>query len=288
MLPPKRTPHPLLALLAVCALLLATACATKEDNLVARLSQQQIQQHFQEGTNALRDSNYKRAIKNFAVIAHDHPYSELAPRSQILLAFAHYRKKQKVEAIIEVESFIAAYPSSPSLAYALYLKGLVYFQNVQHIERTQVDMKQAEQAFQTLINKFPASAYAQDAKTKLNLVRTQLVAHDMQSARFYLVRKKPLAAAEHLLETLGEYPTTLYTPEMLYRLVEASLSIGLFEEALLWQDFLQVNYPKSRWTEKADRKINRSKTPEKIRTVLRIPQNAPSPAALPPKQKQQP
>ena len=288
--PKKYTPPSLLALLStlVLVLALAPACTTKNNDTITRLSQQQIEQHFQTGTNALRNNNYKIAIKNLTVIAHDHPYSELAPRAQILLAFAYYRKKQKIEALVEVESFISAYPSSPSIGYALYLKGLIYFQNVQHIERTQVDMVKAEEAFQTLINRFSSSNYAQDAKTKLNLVRTQLVAHDMQAARFYLKNKKPLAAAKQLIATLSQYPSNIYTPETLYRMVEASLGIGLVEEALLWQDFLNINYPNERWTKKAAQKIKRSRAPEQIEIILRIPDNAPSPAALPPQQTQQP
>ena len=285
---PKKLAPPPLALLAALALLLLAACTNTKDATIARLSQQQIQQHFQQGTTALRNKKYKQAIQNLKVIAHDHPYSELAPRAQILLAFAHYRKKQKVEALVEVESFLQAYPSSPSLAYALYLKGLVYFQNVQHVERTQVDMTQAGEAFQILINKFPSSPYAHDAKTKLNLVQTQLVAHNIQAARFYLRNKNPLAAAQQILEALAEYPTTLYTPEMLYRLVEASLSLGLVEEARIWQDFLNINYRESRWTKKATRKMTQSQTNKKTQILLKIPNNAPSPAALPPKQTPQP
>ena len=273
--------------LACAAVLALSACAKNKDkDSIARLSQQQLVQSFENGVENLRRKKYKKAAQSLAVIAHDHPYSSLAPRAQLLLAYAYYRRNRKIEALVEAESFILAYPASPSLAYALYLKGLIYFQNVQHVERTQEDMQQARIAFEALQEKFPRSPYANDAKSKLNLVATQLVAHDMQNARFYLKHKKPLAAADLLIKILVEYPNTLYTAEVLYRLVEASLSLGMVEEAIIWQDFLAVNYPDESWSEKADKRVKKSSTPERIKIITKNPANAPSPAALPPKQTQ--
>ena len=255
-------PSALLALACIAIITLAACAKNKDKDSIARLSQQQLVQNFENGVENLRRKKYKKAAAELAVIAHDHPYSSLAPRAQLLLAYAYYRRNKKVEALVEAESFVLAYPASPSLAYALYLKGLIYFQNIQHVERTQEDMKQAREAFEALQTKFPRSPYANDAKSKLNLIATQLVAHDMQNARFYLKHKKPLAAADLLIQILVEYPNTLYTAEVLYRLVEASLSLGMVEEALIWQDFLAVNYPNDTWADKASKRINKSSTPE--------------------------
>ncbi len=282
----KIIPKTLLALACVAVLAMSACAKNNEKESITRLSQQQLAKSFEVGVENLRRKNYKKAARSLAVIAHDHPYSSLAPRAQLLLAYAYYKRNKKVEALVEAESFILAYPASPSLAYALYLKGLIYFQNLQHVERTQEDMKQARSAFEALQTKFPRSPYANDAKSKLNLVATQLVAHDMQNARFYLKHRKPLAAADLLIKILEEYPNTLYTAEVLYRLVEASLSLGMVEEAIIWQDFLAVNYPNDVWTQKANKRVEKSSTPERIKIITRNPTNAPSPAALPPKQTQ--
>ena len=269
-------------LLLALAFFLLTSCA-KDDDAIVRLSSEQLEQSFASASESLRRENYKQAINSLSLIAHDHPYSALAPRAQLLLAYAYYKKGRKTEALVEAETFILAYPASPSLAYALYLKGLIYFQNIRHIERSQEDMVKARGAFEMLERRFPASAYAHDAKDKLNLIATQLVGHEIQNARFYLKHRRAMSAAEQLIIVLSNYPNTLYTPEILYRLVEASLSLGLVEEALLWHDFLALNFPDSKWRLKGDKRLAKSKASERIKVLIKIPDTGASPAALPPK-----
>jgi len=51
----------------------------------------------------------------------------LAQQAQLDKAYAHYKAGEPVLAIATLDRFIKLHPSSPALDYALYLKGIVNF-----------------------------------------------------------------------------------------------------------------------------------------------------------------
>jgi outer membrane protein assembly factor BamD len=115
------------------------------------------------------------------------------------------------------------------------------------VMQDQSNADKALQAFTALVEKFPNSEYAADAKSKMQVARDQLAAKEMQVGRFYLTRKNYPAAINRFHQVLGKYQTTRHTEEALYRLTEAYLGMGVTTEAQTAAAILGHNFPDSQW-----------------------------------------
>ena len=71
----------------------------------------------------------------------------------------------------------------------------------------------------------------------------------MEIGRYYLRRKHYSAAINRFRVVVEDFQTTSHTPEALHRLVEAYLSLGLFDEAQTAGAILGYNYRSTQWYE---------------------------------------
>jgi outer membrane protein assembly factor BamD len=79
------------------------------------------------------------------------------------------------------------------------------------------------------------------------MVNDQLAGKEMAIGRWYLRQNDTLAAIGRFRAVVDRYQTTSHTPEALYRLVEAYLTLGLLDEAKKDGAVLGFNYPGDRW-----------------------------------------
>ena len=92
---------------------------------------------------------------------------------------------------------------------------------------------------------------ATDAREKLRLVRDQLAGHELVVGRIYLTQNRYLAAQNRFKKVIEAYPTTAQVPEAFYCLVEASLALGLKQEARRYGATLGFNFPDNPWYHRA-------------------------------------
>ena len=69
----------------------------------------------------------------------------------------------------------------------------------------------------------------------------------MEIGRYYLKREHYTAAINRFRVVVEDFQTTTHTPEALYRLIEAYLSLGLVNEAQTAGAILGYNYQSSDW-----------------------------------------
>ena len=79
------------------------------------------------------------------------------------------------------------------------------------------------------------------------MVNDQLAGKEMTIGRYYLRQGDTLAAIGRFKTVVDRYQTTSHTPEALYRLVEAYLTLGLLDEAKKNGAVLGYNYPGDAW-----------------------------------------
>jgi outer membrane protein assembly factor BamD len=79
------------------------------------------------------------------------------------------------------------------------------------------------------------------------MVNDQLAGKEMTIGRYYLRNGDTLAAVGRFKTVIDRYQTTTHTPEALYRLVEAYLTLGLLDEAKKNGAVLGFNYPGDAW-----------------------------------------
>ena len=215
------------------------------------------------GTDNLDHHHWTAAIDYFDEVERQHPYSEWARRSILMEAYAYYESNQYEDAISTADRFIQLYPGSPQAAYAFYLKSVCYFEQIMDVQRDQGATANALAQLREVSKRYPSTGYAEDARVKMDMVNDQLAGKEMSVGRWYLRQNQPLAAIGRFKAVVDKYQTTSHTPEALYRLVEAYLTVGLTDEARRNAAVLGFNYPGDRWYADAYRLMAANKlTPE--------------------------
>ena len=203
---------------------------------------------WQDATRFLRNKNYTEAASTFEEIDKQHPYSKLAKQGQVMSAYTYYISSDYNNSLYAIDRFIALYPADKkTIPYMLYLKGLCYYEQINDVNLDQEPSRNARNAYEELIKKYPNSKYNKDVKKKMLLVEDQLAAQEMNIGRFYQKKNSHLAAIQRFQVVIKDYNTTAQTPEALYRLTESYLSLGILEEAKKTTSLLSYNYKKSNW-----------------------------------------
>lgn len=204
---------------------------------------------FDSAQEAFNEKNYQQATNLFNEVERQHPYSQWATKAQLMSAYASYEDDRYHEAILSLDRFIELHPGHEEIDYAYYLKALSYYEQISDVARDQEMTKQAMEALDALILRFPESQYARDAKLKRDLTLDHLAGKEMEIGRYYLNRGQVNAAINRFRTVIKEYQTTTHTPEALHRLVESYMMLGLKAEATRVAAVLGHNYPGSKWYE---------------------------------------
>lgn len=239
--------RPVLALGAVsmAALSIAGCAGKKKPTLV--YEERPVELLYAAGADRLDRRQWNQAVAYFQEVERQHPYSEWSRRAILMQAFAHYEGNDYSEAIADADRFISLYPGNPTAAYAHYLKAVCYFEQIVDVGRDQAATGNALAGLREVIQRYPNSEYATDARLKLDMVNDQLAGKEMTIGRWYLRQSDTLAAIGRFRTVLDRYQTTSHAPEALYRLVEAYLTIGLLDEANRNAAILGYNYPGDYW-----------------------------------------
>ena len=222
-----------------------TNCSKKkrEEEYVAR----NVGVLYNEGKKQLRGQNYPRAALLFDEVERQHPYSEWARRAQLMSAYSYYQANDYEEAILASERFLSLHPGNSSAPYAYYLIALSYYEQITDVGRDQRITEQAMAALEQVAFRFPETAYAEDARLKIDMTRDHLAGKEMDIGRFYQKQEQYLAALIRFKNVIDDYQTTTHVAEAMHRLVEVYLSIGIPTEAQQVASVLGYNFPKSKW-----------------------------------------
>jgi outer membrane protein assembly factor BamD len=234
------------------AAIVVTACqsgggvaATKAPVYVER----PVEQLYNDARDQLGRRNYTEAVQGFEEVDRQHPYSEWARRSLLMTAYAKYQQNKYEDAIADAQRFAALYPGNDSAVYAYYLIAVCYFEQIVDVGRDQRMTELALASLNELVQRYPTSEYARDARLKIDMTQDQLAGKEMEIGRYYLRESQQLGAIGRFRRVIDVYQTTTHVPEALHRLVEANLSMGLVEEATKVGAVLGFNYPGSEWYE---------------------------------------
>ncbi|WP_123692858.1 outer membrane protein assembly factor BamD [Allostella humosa] len=225
------------------ALALAACGGTKEEAYVER----PVEELYNDGMNRIAEGSYRDAAKKFDEVERQHPYSVWATKAQLMAAFAHYENSRYDDAIVALDRFIQLHPGNRDIAYAYYLKGLCYYEQITDVQRDQRNTDRALASLQEVVRRYPDSRYARDAKLKIDLTHDHLAGKEMAIGRYYLRQGNYLAAINRFRVVVEKYQTTSQAPEALHRLTEAYLALGITAEAQTAAAVLGHNFPGSDW-----------------------------------------
>jgi len=247
----------ILPLLAALALLSGCSGLTQWDGSFAGLSTSRARPNatvdrtpeglYAAGVEALQQRRYPQAVDLFDQLERDHPYSTWATNAKIMAAYGDYQRNRYVEAIAALDRFIQLHPAHRDIAYAYYLRALSFYEQINDAQRDQRATETAMAALQDVANRFPDTAYARDARLKIDLGRDHLAGREMVIGRFYQRQRLLNAAIGRFRRVIEDYQTTNHVPEALHRLTEIYLSLGLTDEARRTASVLGHNFPGNEW-----------------------------------------
>lgn len=227
-------------------LCLVTACSSNKV-----LPEKSVNVLYNEAMDFIEKEEYDKAIESFKEVERQHPYSTWAPKAQIMTAYLYYLQPKYNDAVMAINRFLSLHPGNKYAPYALYLKGMCFYEQITDTARSQSATAQAYETFNRLVILYPKTEYAKDAVGKMRLSLNHMAGKEMEIGRYYQKQGKWGAAINRFAEVVRLYPNTTQVEEALYRLTAIYLTLGLKKEAKRAAAVLGYNYPKSEWYKKA-------------------------------------
>jgi outer membrane protein assembly factor BamD len=228
------------------------ACADKD--IIA--PDEPAEKLYNEGVFLLNErKDFKEAAKKFEEVERQHPYSEWARKGLIMATYSYYSSAQYEEAITAAQRYITLHPGNPDAAYAQYLIGASYYDQIPDVTRDQTRTEKAITALEEVQRKYPTSEYAMAARKKLEFARDQLAAKEMNIGRELLNKKNFPGAINRFKVVVTQYQTTRHVEEALERLTECYMTLGIVPEAQTAAAVLGHNFPDSPWYKDAYRLV---------------------------------
>jgi outer membrane protein assembly factor BamD len=258
-------PQPVGLIAAILAVSLLGGCAS--DLLSDDPAKQTAEGLYADAKLDLANGAYEKAIKTLERVEARAGGTLLAQQALLDSAWASWKSGERAQAIATIDRFIKLHPSSVALDYALYLKGLIDFNdslgflNVisrqNPAERDQQAARDSYQAFRQLVDQFPDSKYSADARLRMDYIVNALAEYEVHVARYYFKRGAYVAAANRAQQAVREYPQAPANEEALYILTVSYERLGMNE---LHDDALRVlnaNFPGSAFVEHGIRGVDR-------------------------------
>ncbi|HEV7577507.1 MAG TPA: outer membrane protein assembly factor BamD [Caldimonas sp.] len=234
------------------AITLLSACDTTPRDETSRWTPERL---YAEAKDEAAAGNYEKAVKLYERLEGRAAGSVLAQQAQIERAYYLWKSGEKAQALSTLERFIKLHPTSPALDYALYLQGLVNFNDNLGLlgnlasqdlsERDQQASRDSYQSFRQLTEQFPQSAYAEDARVRMNYIVNSLAAYEVHVARYYLRRGAYVAAANRAQQAVQEFQRSPSTEEALVILAQSYDRLGLTQLRDDAERVLKANFPSS-------------------------------------------
>jgi outer membrane protein assembly factor BamD len=237
-----RTPFVVLLVLAT----MLGACSLFDKDAMA--PDEPADKLYNEGLYLLNQKKEpKEAAKKFEEVDRQHPYSEWARKSLIMSAYAYYESGAYDDCVNSARRYVTLHPGSPDAAYAQFLIGSSYFDQIPEISRDQSRTEKAVESLEEVVRKYPNSEYAVAAKRKIEMARDQLAGKEMEVGRWALQRREYTGAINRFKVVVTRYQRTRHVEEALMRLTEAYMALGIVDEAQTSAAVLGHNFPESRW-----------------------------------------
>lgn len=241
---------PLLTALLAAGVL--AGCSTTTEDKTAGWSPNRI---YSEARDEMGSNAYDKAVPLFEKLEGRAAGTPLAQQAQLEKAYAQYKGGEKAQAIATLDRFMKLHPASPAYDYALYLKGLVNFNDNLGLfswlsrqdlsERDQKAAKDSFESFRELVTRFPDSRYARDAQQRMTYIVNSLAQYEVHVARYYYQRGAYVAAINRAQIALADYKDVPALEEALYILIKSYDALGMTQLRDDTERVMAASYPQS-------------------------------------------
>lgn len=251
----KRPVHKLLVLLSVASLY---GCSTQPDSDEILLQNRSESALYEQAQQSMSQGNFNVASNVLSTLDSRFPFGPHSHQVQLDLIYSYYKIGKTDESLATIDRFVRLNPNHSDVDYALYMRGLTnldadknLFQELVGIDRSDRDPTRSRDAFsdfRRLINKFPDSKYAADAKKRMLYIKNRLARYEIEIARFYMRREAYVAAANRGRYVLEYYPDSSQIQQALEIMVECYDQLELMDLKNNALKTLRLNYPDSKYS----------------------------------------
>jgi outer membrane protein assembly factor BamD len=206
---------------------------------------------YEMAKRASDNGNYRDAIAYYEQLEARFPFSNPARQGQLDLMYAYYKNREPESAIDQADQFIRENPAHPRVDYAYYVKGLVQFErnpnflerwfNADLTERPPIDARKSFQAFQTVLERFPNSEYADDSRKRMVFLRNRLASYEVYVAEYYLKRGAWVGAINRCKYAIENYDGSPQIKRALAIMAESYRRLGMPDLAADAEKVLKEN-----------------------------------------------
>ena len=247
------------SVLAAGALLMAGCSSTPIDK-TAGMSPAKI---YAEAKEEMGNGQWERAVLLLEKLEGRAAGTPLAQQAQLDKAYAQYKSAEPAQALATLERFMKLHPVSPAMDYAIYLKGMINFNDDLGLfakftrqdlaERDQKASKESFESFKELVDRFPESRYAPDARQRMSYIVSSLAQYEVHVANYYFKRGAYLAAVNRAQIAVSDYREVPAIEEALFILYRSYDALGMQQLRDDTKRILEKNYPKSDFLTKGGR-----------------------------------
>jgi len=234
-----------------CFALIVAACS----NQAKQAEMLQPENLYAKANRLMLGGDYRGAVRYYEALEARYPFAEQSRQARIDIIYAYYKARQAESAVDAADQFIRENPTHPRVDYAMYIKGLTYFERSPNFlerwfrtdltERPPQDVRRSFQEFQTLIERFPNSQYAHDARQRMIFLRNRLADYEVHIADYYLRRQANVAAIARARYCIENYDGAPATKDALEIMISAYRALGMDDLAERSKEVYAVNYPGS-------------------------------------------
>jgi len=254
-------------IISIFSVFLILSCSKKNNELVIEKEPTEldiVREIYSDALEALNKGDAFYAGKKFKEVENLMPKSKWAAKASLLVAYAEYSRNAYPESVFALERHIKTYPADKNIAYAHYMIAICYYEQILDEKKDLLPLLESKKKFEFVIQNYPETDYATDARFKIDLIINQLAAKEMYIARFYMETEKWIPAINRLKFVVENYDNTIFIEEALHRLVEVYYRIGLIDQAKKVATILGYNYQSGQWYEMSYKVFNKKYEPKKI------------------------
>ena len=149
------------------------ACSKEEKEIsVIKETRQDLEMisAYKEAYQALNEGDPYFAAKKFLEAELLFPQSDWAPKSALMASYSYYMQNFYSEALHNLNRFLKTYPTDKNIAYANYLIAMCYYETIEDEKRDSAPLLKAKDQFNFIVQNYPNTEFALDAKFKLGLI----------------------------------------------------------------------------------------------------------------------
>lgn len=225
----------------------------KDEEEVEIAENETAEKLYEKAHGALITGDTTEAVEKFELLETRYPFGRYAQQAQLELAYAYYKQDKSELALDSINRFIKLNPLHPSIDYAYYLQGLIKFDSGKSVihwiiprdpsDNDPTSLREAFNVFSLLIEKYPASEYADDAKLRMIYLRNELAEYELKVAKFYIRRGAYVASINRIKYIMGHYQGAEIMPEALQVLEQAYTKLDIIDLAQDTRRVYMQNFP---------------------------------------------